>query len=341
MKSALNLLFALLLLRPAPGARGAAARQSASPGPPQMQEVPTSQSSPDFQNPPAAQNVPPSQNPSSDYQQTPSLEQQQAAIQDRVVPLRDEPHHRLVLRNDLINVYTVAVPPYDATLMHRHDLPYLAINLGPGDLVNIVQGKAQAHLTLQDGQVTYSSGGFAHVVRTDSGAAFRNVTVELAKPQGTARNLCKEIVPGPLTCPEQAEAARQAATEVADAQRKTSAAKVRRGAPRESTTTAKKAPAEADDDVAYFETDEIRVDVITVSNGRDYAEEAPRQDALLIAMTNSNLNAHLGAKAISFLHDGDILWLPAGESRRVVDFLGTRSNFLLVSFKDRAAATTP
>jgi hypothetical protein len=52
------------------------------------------------------------------------------------------------------------------------------------------------------------------------------------------------------------------------------------------------------------------------------------------------MNAEVGGHQASFLHSGDILWMPAGESRRVNDFLGTRSNFLLVSFKD-AGATKP
>jgi hypothetical protein len=34
-----------------------------------------------------------------------------------------------------------------------------------------------------------------------------------------------------------------------------------------------------------------------------------------------------------------VLWLPAGQHRRIVDFLGTRSSFLLISFKDSAPAS--
>lgn len=256
--------------------------------------------------------------PPPDSQQTPSLEQQQYAIQNRVVPLRDEPHHRLILENEFANVYTVAVPPNDTTLMHRHDLPYLAINFGPGNITNIVQGQKETTLTLRDGQVIYSPGGFAHIARTNSGSAFRNITVELVKPQGTARNLCKPVVAEPLACPQEQQ--EQASTKGA---------------------TAKKKPAaDADDVVPYFETDGVRVDVVTVSMGRDYVLESPKENALLVAMTNSNMNAEVGGHQASFLHSGDILWMPAGESRRVNDFLGTRSNFLLVSFKD-AGATKP
>jgi hypothetical protein len=77
-----------------------------------------------------------------------------------------------------------------------------------------------------------------------------------------------------------------------------------------------------------------------VSMGRDYVEQSPKENALLIAMTNSNIDVEVGGHQTSFLHSSDVLWMPVGEARRVNDFLGTRSNFLLVSFKD-AAATKP
>ena len=60
--------------------------------------------------------------------------------------------------------------------------------------------------------------------------------------------------------------------------------------------------------------------------------------ALLIAMSNANLDVSLGGEHTAFLHAGDVLWLPAGTARKVGDFLGTRSQFLLLSFKDSGAA---
>jgi hypothetical protein len=253
----------------------------------------------------AGQSAPPQNAGGQNYSaQNPAAQQ--------VVPVSNEPHHRLVLQNDFVHVFNVSVPPLDATLTHQHDLPYFAVFLGPADLVNLVLGKLEAHLTLQDGQVIFSPGGFAHLVRTDSGIAFHNITVELAKPQGIARNICKQIVTGPLgACPQQAAPGK------------------------------KTAPAAADDDIPYFETDEVRVDLIKVAGGRDYVEEMLKLNALLIALTNANLNVNLGGQHISFLHDSDILWLPAGTHRKVVDFLGTRSSFLLASFKDSAGGAKP
>jgi hypothetical protein len=240
-----------------------------------------------------------------------ALAAQVIAVQNEVVPLNGEPHHQIVLRNDFVHVYSVSVQPLDATLVHRHDLPYLAVSLGATEVENAVVGKPETRLSLQDGQVTYSPGGFAHAVRTDAGIVFRNVTIELAKPQGTARNVCKQIVAGPLACPQQ-------------------------------TAKSKKPAAEpADDDLPYLETDEVRVDLIKVSSGRDYVEASPTQNAVLVALTNADLDVNLGGEHSSFLHEGDVVWLPAGTHRRIADFLGTHSSFLFVSFKDSNTDAKP
>jgi hypothetical protein len=278
---------------------------------------------------------------------SPTLEQAQAAILSRVVPLREEPHHQLIMQNDFARIYAVSVPPHDATLMHRHDLPYLAINFGAAAIENEVQGRPAANLQLADGQVIYSLGGFAHVART-SGAPFRNVTVELIEQQGTAWNLCKQIVDGPLACPQTEETNKQSAAQTADARKGIPPASARR---KGSATTAAKSSAQpsdaqrqsesADDDLPYFETDQVRADVITVSSGRDYVEESPKSSALLVAMTNSNVDVVLGGQHVAYFHAGDTLWLPAGTNRRVTDFLGTRSNFLLVTFKDAGSGAPP
>jgi hypothetical protein len=232
------------------------------------------------------------------------------------VPISEEPHHRLLLQNDFTRVYNVMVPPLDTTLLHQHDLPYVYVTLGPADIINAIVGKPELHQILQDGETHYSPGHFAHVARTDSGMQFQNVTIELVHPQGTLKNLCKDVLPGaPLDCPEQ---------KVAEDKSRT-----KKGQPEASPTT---------DDVPYFETDEIRVDLHKVSSGNDYVDATPKTDALLVALSGANLDANLGGEHASFLHGGDVLWMPAGKHRRIVDFLGTRSTFLLISFKDSAPA---
>jgi len=235
------------------------------------------------------------------------------------VPISEEPHHRLVLQNDFTRVYDVTVPPLDTTLLHQHDLPYLYVTLGPADIINAIVGKPELHQILQDGETHYSPGHFAHVARTDSGVQFQNVTIELVHPQGTPKNLCKDVLPGaPLNCPEQNATG--------------GSSKTKKGQPEAAATA---------EDVPYFETDEIRVDLHKVSNGNDYVEATPKTDALLVALSDANLDANLGGEHTAFLHVGDVLWMPAGKHRRIIDFLGTRTNFLLISFKDSAPVAAP
>src|SRR5258705_248992 len=90
----------------------------------------------------------------------------------------------------------------------------------------------------------------------------------------------------------------------------------------------------ADEDVPYFESDEVRVDLHKVSAGNDYVDAEAKFDVLLVGLTNSNLDANLSGEHFQFLHGGDVIWMPAGQQRHIVDFLGTHSGFLLITFKD-------
>jgi len=239
------------------------------------------------------------------------------------VPITEEPHHRLVLQNDFVHVYNVMVPALDFTLLHQHDLPYLYVVLGPADIINAIVGKPDLHQILQDDETHYSPGHFAHIVRTDSGLPFRNVTVELVHPQNSPKNLCREVLAGAaLNCPEN-----KAPTETKSKDQKNSKEKKDQSEPEPSAN-----------DIPYFETDEVRVDLHKVSSGNDYSDAKPKFEALLVALTNSNLDANLAGEHTQFLHGGDVFWLPAGQHRRVVDFLGTHSSFLLIEFKDSAPA---
>src|SRR5258707_3128509 len=243
-----------------------------------------------------------------------NLPQQSPTTPPGPVPISEEPRHRLVLQNDFTHVYIVMVPGLDATLLHQHDLPYLYVMLGAADIINAIVGKPELHQILQDGETHYSPGHFAHIVRTDSGMPFQNVTIELVRPQGTVKNLCKEVLPGaPTDCPEKQPAA-------------------------DNSKAKKNQPARAADDDPYFETDEMRVDLHKVSSGNDYVDATPKTDALLVALTNANLDANLGGEHVSFLHGGGELLMAAGQRRPIVGFLGTNSSCLSYSFKDSAPA---
>ena len=288
------------------------------------------------------------QAPPSNPQQTPPyIAPQDPTPPQGPVPISEEPHHRLVMQNDFVHVYNVMVPALDFTLLHQHDLPYLYVVFGPADIINAIVGKPELHQVMQDGETHYSPGHFAHIVRTDSGVQFHNITIELARPQGTAKNLCSAVLPGaPLNCPEPQQ---QAAAEKTKGKQSSEKSKSEQASERrKSELAAEKKNGEQDfaqvtatNDDPYFETDEVRVDLHKVSGGADYVDTAPKADALLVALTNANLDANLAGEHVQFLHAGDVLWLPAGQRRRIVDFLGTHSSFVLISFKDSAAHVTP
>ena len=227
------------------------------------------------------------------------------------VPVSAEPHHAHVFQNDYVRVYNVTVPPLDATMLHQHDLPYIYLTLGTTDVINAVAGKPEAHLLLEDGSTRYSPGGFAHIARTDAGILFRNITVELVHPQSEPRNLGDKASDRPLgSCPQS-----------------TAAANSNDQIPGQQV-------------VPCFETDELRLELVIVEGGKDYVQPSPGTAALLIAMSNANLDVSQGGQHTAFLHVGDVLWLPPGTSRKVVDFLGIKSQFILISFKDSAAPAT-
>lgn len=215
------------------------------------------------------------------------------------VALKDEPHHRLIFENDYVRVWTFGILGHDATLLHNHDLPYLGIALGAADYVNAVSGKPETHVTLSDGQVSYSKGGFVHLVRTETDTPFRNFTIELLKPQGAPKNRCvKVIADGPLDCP-------QASTSPLDAASR-----------------------------PVLETDEILLRLGSISHQMRIAG-ADAQPARLIAIPDAaKLNVEIAGQSAKKLIGGEIMWLPAGVVTTVVDAGTSDTRFFLLTFKD-------
>jgi len=227
------------------------------------------------------------------------------------VPIKAEPHHHLALENGYLRAWFFDIAGNESTLLHQHDLPYLGVALMPGDFINAVAGKAEAHAKQEDGQLSYSKGGFAHIVRTDAGTPFQNFTVELLHPQANPRNRCvKLIADAPLDCP--VEAAGRPAVET---------------------------PA--------FETDEVLVQAGALSDGRFYNAAAGSTPRLFLILSDSELSFEVrGAKA-KRLHGGELYWLPAGSSAVITDVRKEKKNkdpraqeemkfsrFFILNFKD-------
>jgi quercetin dioxygenase-like cupin family protein len=216
------------------------------------------------------------------------------------VPTAEEPHHRPVLENSYVRALRVSIATGDATLLHAHNVPYVYVSLGPADFANAVVGKPEARVKLVDGQVGYSRGGFSHVVRSDAGIPFNNVTVELLHPQGEPRNLCDKILPGDAgTCDLSGDAANAAVSTR-----------------------------------PLYETDEIRVSSVVVRKG-DVTDKPHAQPGLLVAFAGAPIKvSNVADAATHTLHSGEMIWLPAGATPKFTVEDGAETRLMLISFKD-------
>ena len=107
---------------------------------------------------------------------------QKTAAPPAVVEITAEPFHHLVLKNQQVRVFAVEVPPQAATRMHRHRHGYLFVILGDSEVRNERRGEKPAELRLNDGDVRFTQGGFAHIARNLRDVPFRNVTIEVLRP---------------------------------------------------------------------------------------------------------------------------------------------------------------
>lgn len=105
-----------------------------------------------------------------------------------------EPHHHVTYADADMRVLRVRVPAHDTTLLHEHDPDYFWIALGASEIVNAKLGAPDATVKSADLTIHYAPGKFAHVARNLTAVPFDNITVELLKPQGTVKNLCADAL---------------------------------------------------------------------------------------------------------------------------------------------------
>jgi hypothetical protein len=230
------------------------------------------------------------------------------------VPITAEPHHTIVLENSYVRVFRFSLPGHQATLLHEHALPYVSVTLGPVDFVNAVAGKPEAHVTMPDGKVGYSRGGFAHIARTDAGSPFNNLTIELLRPQGEAHNLCEKIVDGPVNdCPPPATAVRPP-------------------------TSPLRALAQAPGQNPLFETSDILVTLFSIAHRETFGESGTQPPKLLVLEQDSEVRVEGPEQPARTLHGGEVMWLDAATKWTFAVPSATRpTRFLLIEFKPTAA----
>jgi hypothetical protein len=213
------------------------------------------------------------------------------------VPVKDEPHHKLVLENSYVRVYRVSINAGDATLLHQHDLPYVFVSLGPADFTNAVAGKPEVEAKLADGQLGYSRGGFAHIARTDHGLPFNNVTVELLHPQGDPHNGCAKVVASDPAgdCPAVA-----AGAFVPQAQ---------------------------------FDTSEIQAQIITMGPKSKDTELATKHALLYVGLGKSEIKIQAKGKPAKKLSEGEVYWADDDSEVTFDNSGGEPARMLAVIFK--------
>lgn len=216
-----------------------------------------------------------------------------------------EPHHHLKIENEYIRAYYVEVPPHQATELHRHDHDYIYISLGPADVVSAVREKPEVHLELKDGETHFTRGGFAHVARNLSDAAFRNVTIALLKPQGEVKNLCAQI-------------ALDAASGGCDK------------------TRGLVGGGHGFSVEPQMETQETSLDLVHLDPQTPGAGVAVPPGTLIVVLNDSEVQIAVNGKPAKTLRGGEMTWIEAGSPSVTSNPSGKVSSYLQLSLKTAA-----
>jgi quercetin dioxygenase-like cupin family protein len=91
------------------------------------------------------------------------------------VPVDQEPHHKVVFKNDFVRVVDATFPAGYVTLNHRHDIDNVAVTISTGR----EDGDAQAQARV--GRAGFSKGGYSHRVTNSGPGIMRFIDVEILK----------------------------------------------------------------------------------------------------------------------------------------------------------------
>jgi len=217
------------------------------------------------------------------------------AQEQSVIPLKSEPHHHLVLHNDLVNVYSVEVQPKDSVLLHKHDVDAIGIMLSDAEITVRVPGKPDSHQRVLNGQLRLQQAGYVHSTTIEGDTAYRNVTVELLLPQQERRNICGGVISGqPLNC-------RSAQTD-----------------------------SSAFSEQPQFETNQTKISLIRLKPQQSVTLDTSVQSRLVVVLDDTVVvtGVNIGPKAF---RSGDFLWSDSKGSGEIFENAGSKE-VRLVSF---------
>ena len=216
-----------------------------------------------------------------------------------------EPHHHLKIENEYVRVYYVEVPPHEDTQLHQHDHDYIYVSLGPSDVINAILNKPEIHLQLKDGETHFTRGGFAHVARNLADTPFRNITIELLKPQGSAHNLCAQVILNdPLgRCADPAPGYLSVGPQL--------------------------------------DTEECRLDIVQLRPQTNVTLHANKLSFLMVALDDSKIRVSVKGKHTKTMRQGEMAWIDAFVNAQFANADNKAAAFLQVAFKDAALRPNP
>jgi len=106
----------------------------------------------------------------------------QSSLPVKPVPVEDEPHHHVVLKNDSIMVLRVKLLPGESTLPHTHLHDRVAVDLSNATITfqKIGEKESAPEVTKPgDVAVSESNGPYTHIVHNAGNAVFEVLDVEL------------------------------------------------------------------------------------------------------------------------------------------------------------------
>ncbi len=111
-----------------------------------------------------------------------------SAAQEQPVPVDQEPHHKVVLKNDFVEVMHVTLPAGERTLYHTHSHDRAAVELSTSPISQQKVGEAEGPVgPTQPGDVSVAAltgGGYSHRVHNAGPGVFEVLDVEfLQRPE--------------------------------------------------------------------------------------------------------------------------------------------------------------
>ena len=206
-----------------------------------------------------------------------------------VITTDQEPHHHLLMKNDIVKVFEIDLAPRDAMSMHRHDYDEVLIAVGEATTVSTTPGQADILTISKPGDVGFARGGWEQSVRNIGQTAYHSISIAPLRAQTGARNLCGTQIPDlPANCP--------AATADANAPRV---------------------------NLPQFETDQMRVTLTRIHQRQQATLGEADRDELIVTIDEAAIAGAAGKSARADQNDqklapGSAVWIARGGAGRIL-----------------------